>query len=142
MKYACLVYHEEQKLAALSEAESRRRSAMSSIVLVNANKYSESGVRADDELRAEMGKSNEQPATFEVLQAGERLQPGSTGQRTYPDYSEEAIPERDPAYRLPDGTLHDEQTVAVMPAGARAALARVLVQLGMNATRADLVASL
>ena len=90
----------------------------------------------------EAGEPNHAVAGPGVPLAAARPLARSTGQRARPDYSEEAIPERDPAYRLPDGTLHDEQTVAVMPAGARAALARVLVQLGMNATRAALVASL
>jgi len=58
------------------------------------------------------------------------------------DYSEEAIPERDPAYRTTDGTLHEEQTVDEMSADMRLALVRSLVQLGMSPTRAAMVASL
>jgi hypothetical protein len=58
------------------------------------------------------------------------------------DYSEEAIPERDPAYQLPAGTLHESQTVEYLPAAERLALARCLEQLGMNPTRAAMVASL
>jgi hypothetical protein len=58
------------------------------------------------------------------------------------DYSEEAIPERDPAYRLSNGTLYETQTVEYMPAAERCALARCLEQLGMSASRAALVASL
>jgi hypothetical protein len=58
------------------------------------------------------------------------------------DYSEEAIPERDPAYRLSDGTLHETQTVEYLPAAERLALARCLEQFGMNPARAALVASL
>jgi hypothetical protein len=58
------------------------------------------------------------------------------------DYSEEAIPERDPAYRTLDGTLCEEQTVEVMPEDVRLALARCLEQLGMSAAKAALVATL
>jgi hypothetical protein len=58
------------------------------------------------------------------------------------DYSEEAIPERDPSYRTGNGTLHEEQTVDDMSAEMRNALARRLVKLGMNASRAMMVASL
>jgi hypothetical protein len=63
-------------------------------------------------------------------------------QPTFTDYSEEAIPERDPAYRLPVGTLHETQTVVYMSAAERLALARCLEQLGMNASRAAMVANL
>jgi hypothetical protein len=58
------------------------------------------------------------------------------------DYSEEAIPERDPAYRTTDGTLHEEQTVDEMSADMRLALIQSLVQLGMSPSRAAMVASL
>ena len=39
------------------------------------------------------------------------------------DFSEEAIPERDPAYRLPGGTLSDTQTVEHLPVARRLVLA-------------------
>jgi hypothetical protein len=58
------------------------------------------------------------------------------------DYSEEAIPERDPAYRTLDATLYEAQTVEDMPAEVRRALARSLEQLGMCPSRAALVVSL
>jgi hypothetical protein len=58
------------------------------------------------------------------------------------DYSEEAIPERDPAYRTQDGTLFEAQTIEVLPMGARLELARTLEQLGMSASRAAAVANL
>jgi hypothetical protein len=58
------------------------------------------------------------------------------------DYSEEAIPERDPSYRLSDGTVYETQTVEHIPAAQRAALARSLERLGMNSARAAFVASL
>jgi hypothetical protein len=61
---------------------------------------------------------------------------------TRADYNEEAIPERDPAYRLPDGTLCDLQTVEVMSGDTRAALARCLERLGMSSSRAAMVANL
>jgi hypothetical protein len=58
------------------------------------------------------------------------------------DYSEEAIPERDPAYRPPDGTLYQAQTVDALPAEVRLALRRHLEALGMSPARAAAVASL
>jgi hypothetical protein len=60
----------------------------------------------------------------------------------FTDYSEEAIPERDPAYRGLDGTLQDCQTVDALPVGVRQALAHSLEQLGMSALKAALVATL
>src|SRR5262249_39881515 len=74
--------------------------------------------------------------------AGEELQLSSTGERSRADYSEEAIPERDPAYRMLDGTIYETQTVDAMPADLRLALARYLEHLGMSAARAAMVASL
>jgi hypothetical protein len=62
--------------------------------------------------------------------------------QTYTDYSEEAIPERDPAYQLSDGTRHDAQTIVHIPAGERLALAQQLMELGMSPSRALAVASL
>jgi hypothetical protein len=58
------------------------------------------------------------------------------------DYSEEAIPERDPAYQLPHGTSYEAQTVEILTAAERCALARSLEQLGMSAARAAMVANL
>ena len=63
-------------------------------------------------------------------------------ERVCTDYSEEAIPERDPAYRLSAGTSCDTQTVEHLPAAERLALARCLEQLGMSHARAQLMASL
>jgi hypothetical protein len=65
-----------------------------------------------------------------------------TGKRTDADFSEEAIPERDPAYRMQDGTLHQEQTVDDLTGAMRFDLARRLQELGMSAARAAMVASL
>lgn len=58
-----------------------------------------------------------------------------------PDYSEEAIPERDPAYRLPPGTDYEARTVEAVSAKIRLDLANRLQQLGMSPARAALVAS-
>jgi hypothetical protein len=58
------------------------------------------------------------------------------------DYSEEAIPERDPAYRLTAGTSCETETIEHLPAAERRALARRLEQLGMSPARALLVATL
>ena len=68
--------------------------------------------------------------------------PDTHDQRIGIDYNEEAIPERDPAYRLSDGTCDDTQTVVPMPAAERLALARCLEQLGMSPARAAFAASL
>jgi hypothetical protein len=58
------------------------------------------------------------------------------------DYSEEAICERDPSYRCLDGTHYEAQTVEVLSADVRLALACYLEQLGMSRTRAAMVANL
>jgi hypothetical protein len=58
------------------------------------------------------------------------------------DYSEEAIPERDPAYRMLDGTLSDAQTVDALPRDVRLDLARALEEMGMSPGKAALVASM
>jgi hypothetical protein len=55
------------------------------------------------------------------------------------DYSEEAIPERDPSYWPHAGTLHEEQTVDDLSAEMRSALIQTLVDLGMSPTRAAFV---
>jgi hypothetical protein len=85
---------------------------------------------------------NETAATADLPLAGDRLLPSSKDQRMWTDYSEEAIPERDPAYRLSDATLYETQTVEHMPAAERLALALCLEQLGMSRARAAVVASL
>ena len=58
------------------------------------------------------------------------------------DYSEEAIPERDPAYRLSGGTDYEEPTVEALSREVRQDLARRLQQLGMSRARATVVATL
>jgi len=58
------------------------------------------------------------------------------------DYSEEAIPERDPAYRLADGTRYETKTIEYIPAFERIALARYLEKLGMSPARAAFVVNL
>jgi hypothetical protein len=59
------------------------------------------------------------------------------------DYSEEAIPERDPSYRPPaSSTLCDLQTVEYLPVAQRRALARRLEELGMSRAKAAFVSSL
>jgi hypothetical protein len=66
----------------------------------------------------------------------------SKGQRPRADYGEEAIPERDPAYRLPDGTAYETQTVEHLTPADRRALAHCLEQLGMGRARATILARL
>jgi hypothetical protein len=80
--------------------------------------------------------------TVEPPSAGAGLLPTSTEHATGIDYSEEAIPERDPNYRLTDGTLHDTETVEHLPASVRQGLARCLEELGMSPSRAAWVANL
>ena len=58
------------------------------------------------------------------------------------NYNEEAIPERDPAYRLPDGTNYQEATVEAVSAEMRLELAHRLHELGMSLVRAVVVARL
>jgi hypothetical protein len=56
------------------------------------------------------------------------------------DYSEEAIPERDPAYCLPVGTCYDETTIEVVSKEERLEFVRQLQELGMSYTRAFVLA--
>jgi hypothetical protein len=63
-------------------------------------------------------------------------------QRTCRDYSEEAIPERDPAYCLPAGTGYEGATIEAVSAEVRRDLARRLQELGMSRGRAAFVAGL
>jgi hypothetical protein len=58
------------------------------------------------------------------------------------DYSEEAIPERDPAYCLPVGTSYDETTIEVVSKEERLEFVRQLRQLGMSYNRAFVLAIL
>jgi len=88
------------------------------------------------------GKFNERAAMADLSLTGDGLLPSANDQRTCTDYSEEAIPERDPAYRLPAGTLYETQTVEHIPAAGRLALARCLEQFGMSPAKAALVARL
>jgi hypothetical protein len=60
----------------------------------------------------------------------------------YDDYAEEAIPERDPGYRLPHATDYDLPTVEAMSAELGRELVRRLEQLGMSQARAAAVVSL
>jgi hypothetical protein len=82
------------------------------------------------------------PATIQIETANDRGTAVAPSESARIDYREEAIPERDPAYRTLDGTLYEAQTVDDMPADVRRALARCLEQLGMSPSRAALVASL
>jgi hypothetical protein len=88
------------------------------------------------------GKFKGQPPTAEVLLAIERHRLKSKSQSACRYDSEEAIPERDPSYRLPDGTGCDEPTVEALSAEVRLDLAHRLQKLGMSRARAAVVASL
>jgi hypothetical protein len=61
---------------------------------------------------------------------------------SYRDYDEEAIPERDPDYRLPHGTGDEHPTVEAMSAELIHELACRLQNLGMSQARAAAVVSL
>src|SRR5438045_9529530 len=93
------------------------------------------------DMAIEIEKVDEELAKTGPRLAKQQSQPTSNKPRAV-DYSEEAIPERDPAYRPLDDTLYKGQTVEVVPAEVRPALARRLEQLGMNSARAAMVARL
>jgi len=76
----------------------------------------------------------------ELVKAGVVLGPKRENACT--DYSEEAIPERDPAHQTHNGTLYETQTIEDMPAHVRLSLARQLEALGMSPARAAMVSSL
>jgi hypothetical protein len=96
-------------------------------------------VVADAKVLAAEGRSHAVAAAG-VPTAWARPPAWSKGQRPRADYSEEAIPERDPSYRLADATPCETQTVEQLPATERRALARSLEQLGMSRARATIVA--
>ena len=58
------------------------------------------------------------------------------------DHSEEAISERDPAYRRLAGTLCDPETAEYASPEERRALARCLEELGMSPAKVAFVARL
>ena len=109
---------------------------------MQSHKEEERGTLLSCETLFMAGNVNAEPATADLAWAGRRLRSGVEDPRDGTDYSEEAIPERDPAYRLPDATLYETRTVEHLPPASRLALARRLQQLGMSPTRAALVASL
>jgi hypothetical protein len=88
------------------------------------------------------GKSRGEHVTVGLPLTVDGVLPSAQPERGCSDYSEEAIPERDPAYCLPEGTVHETLTVEYVPAAERLALLRCLEQLGMSAVRAAMVASL
>jgi uncharacterized Ntn-hydrolase superfamily protein len=111
-------------------------------MFIQAAKDFEAGFLPFDSFLFQIGKFSEKLATAGALLAGERSEKGSKNEDSAIDYSEEAIPERDPSYRLQDDTLYKAQTVEVIPAEVRLELARALEQLGMSSARAAMVASL
>jgi len=78
----------------------------------------------------------------QLTQAGAAVRSLANVEPIRADYSEEAIPERDPAYRGFEGTLHQEQTVDDVPAEVRRARARQLERFCMSAARAAMVTNL
>ena len=77
------------------------------------------------------------------MRYGEEGKLGNPKDEQITDYSEEAIPERDPSYQPPaSSTLCDPQTLEYMPLAQRRALASRLEELGMSRTKAAFVASL
>jgi hypothetical protein len=83
----------------------------------------------------------EQLPTADVLRAVERRLPKSKDPGACRDYSEEAIPERDPAYRLSAGPEYEQATVEFLSAEVRRDLARRLQEMGMSRAKAVVVAS-
>jgi hypothetical protein len=88
------------------------------------------------------GTFHEQAPTVDVRPAVERRLPKSEWDSACRDYSEEAIPERDPAYRLPVGMSYEQATVEAVSAEVRRDLERRLQELGMSRAKATFVASL
>ena len=88
------------------------------------------------------GLSLRQLQTADLLRAFETRLPRSKNQGGGRDYSEEAIPERDPEYCLPVDTGCEQATAEAVSAEVRLELARRLQELGMSRTRAAIVASL
>jgi hypothetical protein len=72
----------------------------------------------------------------------ERHPPQSKSESACRDYSEDAIPERDPAFRLPGATDYYQLTVEALSEAMRLDLACRLQQLGMSRARAALMARL
>ena len=83
-----------------------------------------------------------EPATSDLRVAGDGLLRSANDLQSNTDYSEEAIPERDPAYQLSKGTVYETQTIEQVSPAERLALARCLEELGMSRERAMMVASL
>jgi hypothetical protein len=115
---------------------------MELMMLIQAAKDFEAGVLPYDNFLFQIGKLSEKLATAGALLAAERPEQSSKDEDAAIDYSEEAIPERDPAYRLQDDTLYKAQTIEIVPAEVRVELARSLEQLGMSSARAAMVARL
>src|SRR5438874_5774158 len=74
----------------------------------------------------EMEKIDEELAMTGVRFDEERLEQSAKAEGIAIYYSDEALPERDPAYRPIDDTLYKAQMVEVIPAEMRLALARSL----------------
>jgi hypothetical protein len=87
------------------------------------------------------GRFSDLAPKADVPRKGER-HPPSRSASACRDYSEEAIPERDPTFQLPSDTDCQAPTVEVVSAEARLDLARRLEQLGMSRTKAAALARL
>ena len=111
-------------------------------ILIDAHADSVVGALLHEKHLAGMEKIREALARAGLMVVGERLDPSATRERASTDYSEEAIPERDPAHSPLNGTLYETQTVDEVPARVRLDLAHQLEALGMSASRAAMVASL
>jgi hypothetical protein len=96
-------------------------------------------VVADEAVLVAEGR-NDAVAAAGVASACARPPARSNGQRPRADYSEEAIPERDPAYRLADAAPCETLTAEHLTAAERRDLARCLEQLGMSRGRATILA--
>ena len=86
---------------------------MELMMLIQAAKDFEAGVLPYDNFLFQIGKFSEKLATTGAKSAGERSEQNSKTEDAVIDYSEEALPERDPAYRLLDDTLYKAQTIEI-----------------------------
>jgi hypothetical protein len=111
-------------------------------IQIEGHKDSMAGVLPDEKYLTGIEKIKEALVRAGVILGGERLDSSRNREDTHADYSEEAIPERDPAHSTLHGTLYETQTVEDVPAYVRLDLARQLKELGMSPVRAAMVASL
>jgi hypothetical protein len=104
--------------------------------------FGEAAMKYDHQEKRDTLPYDDHPSTAEVQLKLDRRSPHATSEDDSVDYSEEAIPERDPAFRLSGGTDDEGPTVEDVSPAVRRYLACRLEQLGMSPGRAAAVASL